>query len=291
MHGEYLRHVCLVRLRWTFSYVHLCDGRFSLCPFSLLLLPYVDVWTYVDALQENITILILHLVENFSEKLECVDYVETIQALKLKYEQVVGMNYFFRSLHFFNVCLLWIQENAPNWSLYDLQSLEGVSSITREAGGGVTSGGPDHGSVRVRERMNQIGSLADSRKRRDERALDKDEEDYFNEDRWDICCCLINLPILCLEYCQYPRGITLNALVGLERWLLQPNSSTPALLLFVRTAVTQMKVRGFVFLVNWLIREHRVETTEYSVGNDQGMKMNLSTCVCPPSKSAQDRGR
>ncbi|KAG6544232.1 hypothetical protein Mapa_014335 [Marchantia paleacea] len=100
--------------------------------------------------KENITILIVHLVENFSEKLECVDYVETIQALKLKYEQ----------------------------------SLEGVSSITREAGGGVMSGGPDHGSVRVRERMNQIGSLADSRKRRDERSLDKDEEDYFNEDRY-----------------------------------------------------------------------------------------------------------
>ncbi|KAL3683370.1 hypothetical protein R1sor_001392 [Riccia sorocarpa] len=98
--------------------------------------------------KENISILIAHLVENFAEKLECVDYVETVQALKLKFEQ----------------------------------SQEGAASVGRDAGGAVMSSGPDHGSMRVRERLNQMGSLADTRKRRDERALDKDEEDYFAED-------------------------------------------------------------------------------------------------------------
>jgi protein phosphatase-4 regulatory subunit 3 len=39
-------------------------------------------------LQEGIKSLIAHLVEKFSTKLEGVDYVDTFQALKLKYEQV-----------------------------------------------------------------------------------------------------------------------------------------------------------------------------------------------------------
>jgi len=38
--------------------------------------------------QEGIKSLIAHLVEKFSTKLEGVDYVDTFQALKLKYEQV-----------------------------------------------------------------------------------------------------------------------------------------------------------------------------------------------------------
>ncbi len=53
-----------------------------------------------------------------------------------------------------------------------------------ETGGGVVSSvGPDHGSLRMRNRLNHLDSLPDSRKRKDERALDKDEENYFNEDR------------------------------------------------------------------------------------------------------------
>lgn len=51
------------------------------------------------------------------------------------------------------------------------------------AGDAVSSGGPDHGSRSIQDRLNQTG-LPDIRKRKDERALDKDEEDYFNEDRY-----------------------------------------------------------------------------------------------------------
>ncbi|KAH9557826.1 hypothetical protein CY35_07G105100 [Sphagnum magellanicum] len=102
--------------------------------------------------REGIKSLIAHLVEKFSTKLEGVDYVDTFQALKLKYEQ----------------------------------GLEGPAVSSLETGGGVVSSvGPDHGSLRMRNRLNHLDSLPDSRKRKDERALDKDEENYFNEDSDD----------------------------------------------------------------------------------------------------------
>ncbi|CAM6010193.1 unnamed protein product [Sphagnum balticum] len=102
--------------------------------------------------REGIKSLIAHLVEKFSTKLEGVDYVDTFQALKLKYEQ----------------------------------GLEGPAVSSLETGGGVVSSvGPDHGSLRMRNRLNHLDSLPDSRKRKDERAVDKDEENYFNEDSDD----------------------------------------------------------------------------------------------------------
>ena len=54
-------------------------------------------------------------------------------------------------------------------------------------GGAVVSGGPDHGSRGVRDRLAHAG-LTESRKRKDDRALDKDEEDYFNEHRYLSVC-------------------------------------------------------------------------------------------------------
>jgi hypothetical protein len=64
------------------------------------------------------------------------------------------------------------------------QGLEGPAVSSLETGGGVVSSvGPDQGSLRMRNRLNHLDSLPDSRKRKDERALDKDEENYFNEDR------------------------------------------------------------------------------------------------------------
>ncbi|CAK9276520.1 unnamed protein product [Sphagnum jensenii] len=78
--------------------------------------------------REGIKSLIAHLVEKFSTKLEGVDYVDTFQALKLKYEQV---------------------------------------------------------SDGTKPELNHLDSLPDSRKRKDERAVDKDEENYFNEDSDD----------------------------------------------------------------------------------------------------------
>ena len=64
-----------------------------------------------------------------------------------------------------------------------LQLLEGPPPSTRDAGGAVTSGGPDHGSRTGRDRHSQAAFL-EARRRKDDRALDKDEEDYFNEDRY-----------------------------------------------------------------------------------------------------------
>jgi hypothetical protein len=59
------------------------------------------------------------------------------------------------------------------------------------SGGAIISGGPDHGSRDVRDRLGHIG-LAESRKRKDDRALDKDEEDYFNEDRYLSVCSMFS---------------------------------------------------------------------------------------------------
>lgn len=61
-----------------------------------------------------------------------------------------------------------------------LQLLESPSGFP---GGAAISGGPDHGSRGDKQGQ---GGLPESRKRKDERALDKDEEDYFNEDRYAL---------------------------------------------------------------------------------------------------------
>ncbi|KAG0581095.1 hypothetical protein KC19_4G224600 [Ceratodon purpureus] len=100
--------------------------------------------------KEGIKTLIIHLIEKYSSKLEAIDYVDTFRALKLKYEQLS----------------------------------EGPPPSTRDAGGAVTSGGLDHGSRTGRDRHSQAAFL-EARRRKDDRALDKDEEDYFNEDSDD----------------------------------------------------------------------------------------------------------
>lgn len=64
-----------------------------------------------------------------------------------------------------------------------LQILEGPPPSARDAGGAVTGAGPDHGSRAGRDRHSHAG-FPDARRRKDDRALDKDEEDYFNEDRY-----------------------------------------------------------------------------------------------------------
>lgn len=43
---------------------------------------------YSCCLQEGIKSLIVHLIDTYSSKLESIDYVDTFQALKLKYDQV-----------------------------------------------------------------------------------------------------------------------------------------------------------------------------------------------------------
>ncbi|EFJ11724.1 hypothetical protein SELMODRAFT_125510, partial [Selaginella moellendorffii] len=77
--------------------------------------------------KSNLKDLLIHIVENYGKKLECVDYVDTVKQLKVKYDQYMD------------------------------------DSTTSDR---------------------FIGPLPSLRKRKDERALDKAEEDYFNEDRY-----------------------------------------------------------------------------------------------------------
>jgi len=48
---------------------------------------------YPICVQEGIKSLIVHLIETYSSKLESIDYVDTFQALKLKYDQVSMRSY------------------------------------------------------------------------------------------------------------------------------------------------------------------------------------------------------
>nr|XP_024382924.1 serine/threonine-protein phosphatase 4 regulatory subunit 3-like isoform X3 [Physcomitrium patens] len=95
--------------------------------------------------KEGLKTLVVHLIEKFSSKLECIDYVDTYRELKLKYEQI----------------------------------LEGPPPSARDAGVAVTSSSPDHGSRTGRDRLGQRG-LLDSRQLKD-----KVEDDSFNEDSDD----------------------------------------------------------------------------------------------------------
>jgi hypothetical protein len=53
------------------------------------------------------------------------------------------------------------------------------------------SGGLDHGARGIHDKLSHVG-LPESRKRKDDRALDKDEEDYFNEDRYLSVCSMFS---------------------------------------------------------------------------------------------------
>jgi len=63
-----------------------------------------------------------------------------------------------------------------------MQMLESPSGFP---GGSMIGGGLDHGSRGILDKHSH-GGLPESRKRKDDRALDKDEEDYFNEDRYAL---------------------------------------------------------------------------------------------------------
>ncbi|XP_024536999.1 serine/threonine-protein phosphatase 4 regulatory subunit 3A isoform X2 [Selaginella moellendorffii] len=93
--------------------------------------------------KSNLKDLLIHIVENYGKKLECVDYVDTVKQLKVKYDQY----------------------------------MDDSTTSNREAPAGPS--GIETSSDRF------IGPLPSLRKRKDERALDKAEEDYFNEDSDD----------------------------------------------------------------------------------------------------------
>lgn len=54
---------------------------------------------------------------------------------------------------------------------------------SKTPGASALGGGPIQSALSAAARINQTGPMPDLRKGKDERALDKDEEDYFNEDR------------------------------------------------------------------------------------------------------------
>lgn len=95
--------------------------------------------------RENIKGLLMHLVEQYSHKFEDIDYVETFKQLKLKFDQ----------------------------------SQERMGDVSTEPAGGPAS------IVRGRTYVfpaGEHGHVLPMRRRREERELDKDEEDYFSED-------------------------------------------------------------------------------------------------------------
>lgn len=108
-------------------------------------------------MQENLKILLKYLVDTFWDQLVKFENLPSIQSLKVRYEQV-------RSIPFSSLSTPPQNQNSLSRNhlfvtrVY-LQSLE-------------SSG------------MKSAPSMLDSRRRIDERALEKEEEDYFNEDRF-----------------------------------------------------------------------------------------------------------
>lgn len=183
-------------------------------------------------MQEGLKTLVVHLIEKFSSKLECIDYVDTYRELKLKYEQV---RVFVSGFGVVDICLCihWSRNQLlfPEFSVlgrikvlsslgmfvkellkafsptcnvhFVLQILEGPPPSARDAGVAVTSSSPDHGSRTGRDRLGQRG-LLDSRQLKD-----KVEDDSFNEDRY-----LRNLDAS-LRFYTFLKNCMQNTLMGL----------------------------------------------------------------------------
>jgi protein phosphatase-4 regulatory subunit 3 len=101
----------------------------------------------------NATLLLKYIVDTFWDQLAPFQCLTSIQAFKVKYEQVLFLGL---ELYLGKFCLYLFVTMCP-------QCLE--------------SAGPKSTSDAV-----------DPRRRVDERALEKEEEDYFNEDRFTTGC-------------------------------------------------------------------------------------------------------
>jgi protein phosphatase-4 regulatory subunit 3 len=102
-------------------------------------------------MQENLKFLLKYIVDSFWNELVKFEFLASIHSLKIKYEQVFSPSCLIFTTSF------WIQSFLISQPC--LQSLE----ICGAKG---------------------TGNVSDPRKRSDERALEKEEEDYFNEDRY-----------------------------------------------------------------------------------------------------------
>eukprot|EP00850_Spirogloea_muscicola_P004834 SM000021S06467 [mRNA] locus=s21:492698:499669:+ [translate_table: standard] len=122
--------------------------------YNLLNSAFIEL---VDFLRkENLRSLIIHLVEKHGDKLSEVDYVDSFQLLRLKYDQLME----------------GAGGGGPNAAAGMPGGEGGASTSGRDAGNGAAQAGGGSG---------RPGFMTD-RRRRDERAPDKSEEDYFNED-------------------------------------------------------------------------------------------------------------
>lgn len=110
--------------------------------YNLLNSAVLELFDFI--LKENVKTLIVYIIEKYYDKLENIQYVNTFNKIKNKYDQ------------------------APE------------GAISREQDSGAVSS-KDKGTT-ARDRLD---SYPDPRRRKDERALDKDEEEYFNEDSDD----------------------------------------------------------------------------------------------------------
>eukprot|EP00850_Spirogloea_muscicola_P001565 SM000006S19330 [mRNA] locus=s6:66143:73073:- [translate_table: standard] len=122
--------------------------------YNLLNSAFIEL---VDFLRkENLRSLIIHLVEKHGDKLSEVDYVDSFQLLRLKYDQLME----------------GAGGGGPNAAAGMPGGEGGASTSGRDAGNGAAQAGGGGG---------RPGFMTE-RRRRDERAPDKSEEDYFNED-------------------------------------------------------------------------------------------------------------
>eukprot|EP00850_Spirogloea_muscicola_P020806 SM000227S07452 [mRNA] locus=s227:212947:219778:+ [translate_table: standard] len=122
--------------------------------YNLLNSAFIEL---VDFLRkENLRSLIIHLVEKHGDKLSEVDYVDSFQLLRLKYDQLME----------------GAGGGGPTAAAGMPGGEGGASTSGRDAGNGAAPAGGGGG---------RPGFMTD-RRRRDERAPDKSEEDYFNED-------------------------------------------------------------------------------------------------------------
>eukprot|EP00850_Spirogloea_muscicola_P007351 SM000037S13486 [mRNA] locus=s37:119908:122287:- [translate_table: standard] len=155
----------------------------------------------VDFLRkENLRSLIIHLVEKHGDKLSEVDYVDSFQLLRLKYDQVGHPGWLSGALKsaILTMQLLVLPIAAgtsvlmPYWSVVPVVATAdggaGGGGPTAAAGmpggeGGASTSGRDagNGAAPAGGGGGRLGFMTDWR-RRDERAPDKSEEDYFNED-------------------------------------------------------------------------------------------------------------
>lgn len=109
-------------------------------------------------MQENLKLLIKYIVDSFWDQLVKFEYLVSIHSLKVKYEQVFSycIYAFLPKIYGYYECLLAVLRLHACLQCMDNDGTKGTAI------------------------MNNL------RRRLDERALEKEEEDYFNEERY-VC--------------------------------------------------------------------------------------------------------